>query len=173
MSQADNQGGRDKPANTPDLKHLSLLWALPEHAAEISRLHAGSFDEGWDTGAVTRLLLNPGSVAMVASAGVPPVAGAFILAQVAADEAEILTVAVDPTWRRQGVAARLVEGVKRGAVRGGAQALFLEVAAGNTAAIALYRKAGFAETGRRKGYYARPDGTREDAIVMRCALKGG
>lgn len=163
--QASDSGG-----GAPDLAHVSLLWALPDHATAISRLHSSSFDDGWDAAAVTRLLSNPGSVAMVASAGVPPVIGAFILAQVAADEAEILSIAVDPAWQRKGVAARLVDGVKRGALRGGATALFLEVAAGNGPAISLYEKAGFAEAGRRKGYYIRPDGTREDAVVMRCLL---
>jgi ribosomal-protein-alanine N-acetyltransferase len=156
---------------TPDLRYLSLLWALPEHADAISQLHGRSFDEGWDAGTVARLLANPGSVALLASAGAPPIIGAFVLAHVAADEAEILMVAVDPEWRRQGVAARLIDGVKRGAQRGGAQALFLEVAESNAAAIALYLKTGFTETGHRKGYYARPDGTREDAIVMRCPLE--
>jgi len=165
----DPDHGQAQPS-APDLSHLSLLWALPEHAAAIAQLHGRSFDPAWDAGTVERLLSNPGSVALIASAGAPPVMGAFVLAQVAADEAEILMIAVDPAWRRKGVAAQLVDGVKRGAHRGGAQALFLEVAAGNTAAIALYRKAGFSESGRRKGYYARPDGSREDAIVMRCPL---
>lgn len=170
MSTPDDENKHTDPAPAQDLKHLSLLWALPDHAGEISRLHSLLFDDGWDADAVRRLLSNPGSVALMAAAGAPPTIGAFALAQVAADEAEVLSIAVDPTWQRQGVAVRLVEGVKRGASRGGAQTLFLEVAAGNAAAIALYQKTGFAEAGRRKGYYARPDGSREDAIVMRCAL---
>ena len=158
---------------SPDLSRVSLLWALPEHAEVISRLHAASFDDGWNIAAVAALLAHPGSIAMVATHGVPATVGAFALAQVAADEAEILTIAVDLTWRRKGVAARLVEGIKRGALRSGAQTLFLEVAASNEPAIALYRRVGFAEAGRRRDYYAKRDGTREDAIVMRCALDGG
>ena len=161
----------DSEDRVPDLTHVSLLWALPDHAEAISRLHSAAFDDGWAAPAVARLLANPGSVAMVAAAGVPPSIGAFVLAQVAADEAEILSIAVDPAWQRHGVAARLVEAVKRGAVRSGARALFLEVADGNAAAISLYRVSGFTETGRRKGYYAHPDGTREDAVTMRCALQ--
>ncbi|MGE0767349.1 MAG: ribosomal protein S18-alanine N-acetyltransferase [Hyphomicrobiaceae bacterium] len=154
----------------PDITHMNLLWALPDHAVAISRLHSSTFDDGWDEAAVARMLSNPGSVALVASNGIPPEIRAFILAQVAADEAEILSIAVDPQWQRKGVAARLVDGVKRGAARTGARALFLEVAEGNTAALALYRKAGFVETGRRKNYYAQPDGSRVDAIVMRFPL---
>jgi ribosomal-protein-alanine N-acetyltransferase len=167
--------GADKQhaGGSPDLSRVSLLWALSEHAEVISQLHAASFDEGWDVAAVAALLAHPGSIAMVATYGVPATVGAFALAQVAADEAEILTIAVDPTWRRKGVAARLVGGIKRGALRSGARTLFLEVAASNEPAIALYRRVGFVEAGRRRNYYAKHDGTREDAIVMRCVLDGG
>jgi ribosomal-protein-alanine N-acetyltransferase len=48
--------------------------------------------------------------------------------------------------------------------------LFIEVAADNTAARALYERAGFAVTGRRKAYYEKPGGARQDAIVMMKAL---
>ena len=153
-----------------DLRQLSLLWGLPEHAGPISQLHTSIFESGWDAAAVTRLLAHPGSIALVARHGVPPTMGGFALAQIAADEAEIHTLGVDPTWRRQGVANRLVQGIKRGAARGGARALFLEVAASNEPAMALYTRNGFAETGRRKGYYARSDSPADDAVVMRCEL---
>jgi len=152
------------------LTHLSLLWATPEHVAAISRLHATVFDDRWDESAVERLLSNPGSIALLASLSAPAVIGGFVLAQVAADEAEILSIAVTPEWRRKGVARRLVDAVKRGATRGGARALFLEVAASNANAIGLYARAGFAGSGRRRDYYTRKDGTREDAIVMRCEI---
>ena len=153
-----------------DLKRLSLLWALPEHAEAISRLHTATFADGWDTAAIARLLDHPGSIALVASHGVPPNIGGFILARLAADEAEILTMAVTEDWRRKGVANRLVGGLKRGAQRGGAQSIFLEVAVSNAPAIALYTANGFAEVGRRKGYYARTGAPPEDAVVMRCNL---
>jgi ribosomal-protein-alanine N-acetyltransferase len=169
MNAPSRPDGQDL-GSAPNLERLSLLWALPEHAEAISRLHGAAFDDGWDTAAVTTLLAHPGSVALVASHGTPPVIGGFALAQVAADEAEILTIAVTPQWRRKRVAARLVEGIKRGALRSGAKTLFLEVAASNEPAIALYRAAGFAEVSRRKDYYAKPDGQREDAVVMRCSL---
>ncbi len=153
-----------------DVRQLSLLWGLPEHAEAISQLHSSIFEAAWDTSAVTVLLAHPGSIALVARHGVPPTMGGFALAQVAADEAEILALGVDPSWRRKGVANRLVQGIKRGAARGGARALFLEVAASNAAAIALYAQNGFSEAGRRKAYYARADGPAEDAVIMRCEL---
>ena len=94
----------------------------------------------------------------------------FILLRAVADEAEILTLAVRPAARRRGLGARLVqEGVVAAAARG-ATRLFLEAAQDNIAALALYARAGFAEAGRRPGYYARPDGGRQDALLLALNL---
>lgn len=96
--------------------------------------------------------------------------GGFALIRTIADEAELLTLAVDPEHRRKGLATTLLEqGQTRAQVRG-AVSLFLEVAADNAGAIALYEKAGFARTGRRPDYYSCPDGTRVDALVMARSL---
>lgn len=95
---------------------------------------------------------------------------AFLLGRVIADEAELLTLAVAPAARRQGTGARLVRAFLDGArARGGATA-FLEVAADNAAARALYQKAGWRESGLRKGYYQSPENARIDAVVMSYAL---
>ncbi|MNE73850.1 ribosomal-protein-alanine N-acetyltransferase [compost metagenome] len=83
-----------------------------------------------------------------------------------ADEAEILTLAVRPSARRSGLGARLVEAAVVRAAALGAERMFLEVAGDNAAARALYARAGFHEAGRRRGYYARADGSREDALVL-------
>ena len=164
-----------RPASSirPDLGRVSLLWAVQGHAPAIAGLHAQLFAEPWDAVAISGMLAHPGSIALVATAPGPADVGGFALAQVAADEAEILTLGVAAAWQRGGVATRLVDGIKRAATRAGARALFLEVAALNTAARALYAKAGFAEAARRKGYYAKKDSPAEDAIVMRCALGAG
>lgn len=69
--------------------------------------------------------------------------------QSAADEAEILNLAVDPAWRRRGVGSALLQAVAQRA-RG---TIYLEVAELNAAAIALYRKLGWVEAGLRTGYY--------------------
>lgn len=92
-------------------------------------------------------------------------ANAFALGRVVAGEAELLTIATDPRMRRRGLGrAALVafeaEAAKRGAVR-----FFLEVAEDNAGARALYAVAGYAECGRRPGYYPARDG-RVDAIAM-------
>jgi ribosomal-protein-alanine N-acetyltransferase len=78
-------------------------------------------------------------------------------------EAEILTLVVKPKARRSGLASRLIV---HGAAALGVTRLFLEVAADNEAARALYLKNGFSETGRRKAYYKRADDTRMDAVLM-------
>ena len=79
-----------------------------------------------------------------------------------ADEAEIITVAVSPAHRRQGIARALMEHMLRLAEDASAS-VYLEVRASNTPAIELYRSLGFAGTGVRKNYYTSP---REDAVLM-------
>jgi ribosomal-protein-alanine N-acetyltransferase len=93
----------------------------------------------------------------------------FALARVAADEAEILTLAVVPAAQRRGAGAALLQAVMRAAAARGAAALFLEVSTANDAGLALYARAGFCEVGRRCRYYA--DGT--DALVLTRALTAG
>jgi ribosomal-protein-alanine N-acetyltransferase len=85
---------------------------------------------------------------------------------VAADEAEVLTLGVSAPFQRRGIARRLVEGLMRAVSAAGGERLHLEVAADNTAAIALYKMLGFAEVGRRRGYYQRSDGTSSDALTL-------
>ena len=155
-----------------DPSRVSLLWAVQGHATAIARLHGEIFDAAWDEAAVSALLLHPASIALVATEGHPMAVGGFVLAQLAADEAEIVSIGVAEGWRRRGVGARLIDGIRRAAMRGGAQALFLEVSDANGAARALYARSGFVEAGRRRGYYVRSGDRSEDAIVMRCALAG-
>ena len=132
-------------------------------AARLADLHAGAFAAPWDGAAFEALLGQAGVFAIEAPEG-------FILIRSVADEAEILTLAVDPAARRRGVGARLVrEGAAAAAARG-ATRLFLEVADDNPAALALYAGAGFTEAGRRPGYYARPDGSRQDALILALNL---
>jgi [ribosomal protein S18]-alanine N-acetyltransferase len=149
--------------------HVSMLWARPEHAADIAALHATMFPAAWDQAAITGLLDHPGSVALVACLANPLRLGGFALAQVAADEAEILTIGVTPAWRRHGIGVRLIAGLERASRNAGAKRLFLEVAEANAAALQLYKATGFTEVGRRKGYYVTPGGT-QDAIQLRKDL---
>ena len=154
----------------PDLRRVSLLWAVPEHADAIARLHASLFDTAWDSPSVSALLANPGSIGLVAATPGPFTIGGFALAQVAADEAEILSIGVGGTWQRLGVGRRLVEGLMRAGAKAGARRIFLDVAPSNAAALALYRRCGFTEAGRRKDYYVKAGGAREDALQLAASL---
>jgi ribosomal-protein-alanine N-acetyltransferase len=100
--------------------------------------------------------LASGAVALMTADG-------FILVREAAGEAEILTLAVAPRARRQGLGRALVDAA---IARLGPAELFLEVAADNHAAIALYQQAGFAQAGVRRGYYARSNGA-EDGLILK------
>jgi ribosomal-protein-alanine N-acetyltransferase len=92
--------------------------------------------------------------------------GAFLLGRVVAGEAELLTIAVHPDQRRAGLGGALVGAFLTEAAARGGESAFLEVAEGNAAARALYAACGFAPAGRRRGYYHRPDGASEDALIL-------
>ncbi|MBO9710401.1 MAG: GNAT family N-acetyltransferase [Caulobacter sp.] len=135
----------------------------------LADLHDRAFDRPWSAEEFETLLQGPGAFAVLGEAGEPEEARGFILCRAVAGEAEILTVAVDPAARRRGWGAGLVEMAAVIAKEAGAFDLFLEVAADNTAAIALYAATGFDRVGLRKGYYPHPDGAK-DAVVMRRTL---
>ena len=94
----------------------------------------------------------------------------FLLGRAVAGEAELLTLAVAPESRRLGLGRKLVARFIYQAQLRGAEQAFLEVSAENPAAIALYESAGFTASGRRRAYYATPEGERIDALVMTRAL---
>jgi ribosomal-protein-alanine N-acetyltransferase len=153
-----------------NVKHASMLWAAPERAEEIAALHAKLFTPPWDTKAVRGLLEHPAATSLVAVAGSPKAVIGFVIGQLAADEAEILSIGVAPNWQRAGVASGLLQGLSRAARRGDAKRIFLDVAEDNEAALALYRKLGFLEAGRRKSYYQRPGSRPVDALTLVLTL---
>lgn len=94
------------------------------------------------------------------------------LGRAVAGEAELLTLAVDPQARRTGIGYRLLADFEAAARHRQASRAFLEVAADNAGARRLYARAGYAESGRRRGYYRMPDGTAVDAILMSREFDG-
>ncbi len=94
----------------------------------------------------------------------------FALGRAIAGEAELLTIAVSPEFQGRGIGRELLESFEEAARRRGALRAFLEVCAANHPAIALYRACGYAEAGRRAGYYRDRDGKRADAILMHKQL---
>ncbi|HEV7264097.1 MAG TPA: GNAT family N-acetyltransferase [Falsiroseomonas sp.] len=139
-----------------------MIAANVADAPALAALHAAAFPAGerWGADAIRLMLEMPGAFGLTV-----PDEG-FVLARVAADEAEILTLAVVPEARRQGVGGALLAGAMAQAAACGAVAMFLEASERNMAARALYAAAGFTGTGRRRRYYA--DGA--DALVLRRGL---
>jgi len=153
-----------------DGKCVSLLWAGPDRAADIAQLHTQLFDAPWDEASVKRALDHPAATSFVATLGQPTDVVGFIIGQLAADEAEILSVGVSAPYQRLGVGRLLVEGLTRALLRADIRRLFLEVADDNVAALGLYGRLGFEPTGRRKGYYGRTGGPAVDAVTMARSL---
>lgn len=106
-----------------------------------------------------------GKILLVAEADGVPVG--YIGAYTVLGETDILTVAVDPAARRQGIGRRLLESLFD-ALSGQSSAIYLEVRESNAPARALYASLGFFEVGRRRGYYKRPA---EDAILYKKELR--
>jgi [ribosomal protein S18]-alanine N-acetyltransferase len=146
---------------------VKIAPAIAAEAEALARVHAASFDAPWTAADIAEVLGSPGGFALTVSDD--EVRG-FILARIISYEAEILTLAVAPDFRRRGLARALTDAAARLAESLGAESLFLEVAEDNPAAIALYAEAGFAQVGRRRGYYARGVAAPVDALVMRRDL---
>lgn len=94
----------------------------------------------------------------------------FAMARVVLDEAELLTIAVDPPSQGRGLGQKLLAQIEAAAQTAGATRMLLEVSAENGAARALYAKAGYSQIGKRTRYYRSPDGRRIDALVLQRAL---
>ncbi len=135
--------------------------------AALAELHAAAFDEPWPADDILRFAEGRGGFALAVEDGGALVG--FILCRLIAGEAEVLTLAVRPAARRRGIARALLEAAL-GLAQPTAETMFLEVAADNPGAVALYEGAGFETVGRRAGYYGRAGGGSVDAIVMRRTL---
>ncbi len=139
----------------------------PAALAQCVEIHAQSFRRGWDGGEF-RALLNDPSVRSAAAleVGAGELLG-FVLSRRALEDAEILSIAVAKKARGAGVATRLLGHHIERLTELGVKSLFLEVEAGNTAALALYRRAGFRQVGERKGYYQTGSGPAATALILR------
>lgn len=123
-----------------------------DDAPVLAALHASCFVDRWGEQSIATLLARSHVNGFKAMVNGSRVVG-FILNQVSDVEAEILTICVDPDWRRMGLGrVLLTHACER--LRGlGIQNYFLEVSEENAAARSLYAKTGFFEVGRRKAYY--------------------
>ena len=132
-----------------------------EHIPQVAALERACFSRPWSEESLQSELWNDSAVSIVAESEDGSVLG-YAGLQTVLDEGYITNVAVDQTYRRQGIADELIAAFVR---FGQAKLAFLtlEVRASNSPAIALYAKHGFVEVGRRKNYY---DDPKEDALLM-------
>lgn len=154
----------DLPIRQARLADLLALLALDRASAGAAHWPEAEYRnliESQHTQAAVRPLL------LVAEANAAP--AGMIVARAVAGEWEIENVAVLPTYRRQGIAAALVQALLAAAAAAGASAVFLEVRESNQPARKLYERFGFRETGRRPAYYHQPE---EAAILYQRGFGG-
>ena len=144
---------------------LHIEPAQPKDADMVAKLHAHGFYRGWPREDFAAYISGEGTPLYVACDAKRKIAG-FAMLRHLGEEAELITIAVDPKWRKRGVGVALLRALIDDLLMSPAKKLFLEVAADNVAALKLYGKFGFQKVSERKGYYPRPDGTPATAIVM-------
>jgi ribosomal-protein-alanine N-acetyltransferase len=147
--------------------------AMAEDSRDLADIHGRSFDRRWSAEEMRAMIAAHPVVEVLAlrrsDSGRATIAG-FVVLRIAGGEAEILTLVVDPQYRRSGYGRLLMEEALRHAYRDRAEAVFLEVDESNRAAVALYSALGFETVGRRARYYERQDGPAGSALVMRLRL---
>ena len=141
---------------------ITLTEMKAEHVQQVAQLEKICFADPWSEMSIAHELESIWSFWLVAMDGDQLVG--YVGSQSSIDEADIMNVAVNPGWRRQGVAENLINGLVAQLKDRGIHALMLEVRVTNEPAIALYEKLGFVEVGRRKNYYRNP---KEDALILR------
>lgn len=141
-----------------------ILVLRADDAGRMSQLHMRSFDDPWSAMSFRGMLLD--RTILPLGIELDGDLAAFILAQIVAGEADILTVATAPEHRRKGLAAALLRALVNRLGERGIARLTLDVAEDNAAARALYKDHGFAEDGRRPRYYTSGRDVPVDAVLM-------
>ena len=130
--------------------------------SQVAALEKCCFADPWSENSVASELENPLSLWLVAMDG-ERLAG-YVGSQTVLGESDMMNVAVDGAYRRQGVGKMLIEALVEHLKARESHCLTLEVRDSNTPARSLYASLGFSEIGRRKNYYRNP---REDALILR------
>jgi [ribosomal protein S18]-alanine N-acetyltransferase len=143
--------------------------ATPSDAERMASIHENCFPRPWDEVTMGRFARSGGDVLCLLAYAVASSAansGGFLIVRKAADEAELLTLAVAPACRRLGMGKALLKAAMEILRDSGAKQLFLEVEEGNEAALRLYRSLGAVPVGRRARYYEHG----ADAAIFSLAL---
>ena len=141
---------------------MNYLLMTSEHVAQVAALEKACFSMPWSENSITAELSNPLSLWVVAVDG-NTVAG-YVGSQAVMGEADMMNLAVLPSYRRQGVGRYLVSELVAKLTDREVYSLTLEVRASNEAAVKLYDSLGFVQVGRRPNYYVAP---KEDALILR------
>lgn len=145
-------------------ENFTVRQVTEAEADKLTRVHEICFPRYWNRDVFTDFFSVKDTLAFLVEEGREPVA--MMVYRVAFDQAEILTIAVLPGYRKQGIARKLVEDMLTKCKAMGVEKLFLEVEVGNDPAIKLYENQGFQHINRRKLYYQQLDGSLTDALVM-------
>ena len=141
---------------------MNIIPMTQAHISRIAELETICFTDPWPDAAIRSELENPLSYWLVAVDGDRVVV--YIGSQSVMGEADIMNVAVDPAYRRMGIAKELLATLQHDLCAREVYSLTLEVRASNTPAIMLYDSLGFVQVGRRPHYYHKP---KEDALILR------
>ena len=141
---------------------IEIVELSPEWVPQVAEMEALCFCDPWSERSIASEVENPLSLWLVAVQDGR--AAGYVGSQTVLGEADMMNLAVDPNFRRQGIGEALVLQLVKELKSRGAYCLTLEVRASNEAAIGLYNKLGFAAVGRRRDYYEKP---REDACILR------
>ena len=146
----------------------SIETATLRDASRLAQLHGASFHRGWGEGEFERMIAERNTLVHRLRLGRKIVG--FAASRMGADEAEILSIAIDAGYRGRGFSRDLLI-THLGHLAGrGVRRMFLEVEENNAPARRLYERAGFAVVGRRERYYHAPDGEQLNALLMRRDL---
>jgi len=136
---------------------------------EVVALEQSVFPHPWTRGNFMDSLSSGYDAWVLRDAGRDQLAGYFLI-MYALDEAHLLDVAVSGDRHGTGLGRYLLDRIAARARGTGMSSVLLEVRPSNLRALQVYERYGYAQIGRRKGYYPAHEGQREDAIVMRYAL---
>lgn len=143
--------------------NIKIVPMTADHLEELEKLERICFSRPWSRKMLAEELDNECAAFLVAEDALTGKVVGYAGLLVVADEGYITNVAVFPEYRRQGIAAQIIQVFINFAMGNRLAFLTLEVRPSNTAAIALYQGFGFAEVGRRKNYYDLP---KEDALIL-------
>ena len=149
----------------------SILRRLRDADAKAcAAIHAAGFAYPWPVSEIEALIASDSIAAVAALNPATQALRGFSLARIAADEAEILAIAVATQCRRRGVGKALLRAQFMQLAAAGVRSVFLEVEQTNAAALALYRQLAFEPVGARPGYYRRAAQASGHALVMKKIL---